>query len=459
MNIRTNELKPTKTNLIKTLLSDSIDRNESLKKFVAFCNQVDFGCSIAIDGRWGDGKTFFVKQTKLVIDSYNDYYDSGLSIEERDSIRKSLSQNGFSTEGFIPQVTVYYDAWKNDNDEDPLLSIIYEICRSLSVDFPNIDNKKFVEKAVIVAESFTGKGCKSILNMIKGENPVQTIENNKTIEELIADFLNTLLYERGDRIVVIIDELDRCRPTYAVQLLERIKHYFDNDRITFIFSTNLEQLQHSIGALYGNEFDSNRYLDRFFDYKISLPPANMQKYYASIGININNTMYSFDRMCELVATHYSFALRETEKYIRTAMIAAYKPTHRDSGWGFADTRGYNFGFMIIVPLMVGLRMVNPKQYYDFIEGNNSEPLIEVLKDYQISYRLCANLLNEDESYDKESERKKKVLLEDKLQDVYDAIFNKDMLWSEKTVGNCEFSFRTKIELLKAANLLSEYADY
>ena len=51
------------------------------------------------------------------------------------------------------------------------------------------------------------------------------------------------MVERGNRLIIFIDELDRCKPTFAVHLLEQIKHYIFDDRITFVFSINLEQLQ------------------------------------------------------------------------------------------------------------------------------------------------------------------------------------------------------------------------
>ena len=52
---------------------------------------------------------------------------------------------------------------------------------------------------------------------------------------LVDTFFNDILPERGDRLVIFIDELDRCKPTYAIKLLERIKHYFNQEKITFVF--------------------------------------------------------------------------------------------------------------------------------------------------------------------------------------------------------------------------------
>lgn len=60
------------------------------------------------------------------------------------------------------------------------------------------------------------------------------------------------------RIIIFIDELDRCKPSYAVRLLEQIKHYMCDERITFILAVNTAQLQHTIRHFYGSEFDACR---------------------------------------------------------------------------------------------------------------------------------------------------------------------------------------------------------
>ena len=74
-------------------------------------------------------------------------------------------------------------------------------------------------------------------------------------------------------VVVVIDELDRCRPLYAIELLEVAKHLFSVEIIVFVLAINLRQLGHSIKAVYGSDFDSHEYLERFIDITIPLPMA------------------------------------------------------------------------------------------------------------------------------------------------------------------------------------------
>ena len=79
-------------------------------------------------------------------------------------------------------------------------------------------------------------------------------------------------------VVVVIDELDRCRPLYAIELLEAAKHLFSVENIVFVLAINLRELGHSIKAVYGSDFDSHEYLERFIDIAIPLPNAERVQY-------------------------------------------------------------------------------------------------------------------------------------------------------------------------------------
>ena len=90
-----------------------------------------------------------------------------------------------------------------------------------------------------------GRSISDIFKQAQGDDLLKDIKRRSDIGLLIHDFLDALIRERGNRLVIFVDELDRCRPIYAVQLLERIKHFFNDERITFVFSVNLVQLQHT----------------------------------------------------------------------------------------------------------------------------------------------------------------------------------------------------------------------
>ena len=264
MGIKSFELEPAKENLLETLKNDSIGRNQYIYHFVRFCNALDNKCSIAINAKWGQGKTFFIKQTKMVLDSFNPNIIE-LTEEEKETVKEIFPNFVDQSSGLSilkPQICVYYDAWINDNDSDPILSLINAVIRSTASEYSfgeNYNLKELLELAAPIVTFFTGFNGESLIKLLESKDPLAEIKRQKEIHNKIAVFFESLLPEKGDRLIVFVDELDRCKPSYAVMLLERIKHYFSNDRITFVFSVNLEELQHTIKKCYGNDFDAIRY--------------------------------------------------------------------------------------------------------------------------------------------------------------------------------------------------------
>ena len=107
--------------------------------------------------------------------------------------------------------------------------------------------------------------------------------------ELIRVLQGPMLAKRRLPLFVLVDELDRCRPNYAVSLLERMKHLFEIDDVVFVMATDTSQLQHSIRALYGSGFDSSRYLFRFFDQTYRFAKPSVEKFFAAHFSDIDHS--------------------------------------------------------------------------------------------------------------------------------------------------------------------------
>ncbi|MGM9941506.1 MAG: P-loop NTPase fold protein, partial [Bulleidia sp.] len=297
--------------------------------------------------------------------------------EERKSIVSTVS---FPTknqdEQEITGLAIYYDAWENDNDTDPVLSLVYEITKQSGLYYQFDDDSNFFRLAGVLLEEFTGWNIKGIIENLKSKNLLASIKEEKDLHDKIGDFFAELLHEKGERLVVFIDELDRCKPTYAVQLLERIKHYFNDDRITFVFSVNLSELQHTIKNYYGNTFDACRYLDRFFDLRLSLPPADKTEFYRNIGLE---STYSLEKICRKVIDTYDMELREVIRFYRQVKIAVYEPTHdsRKFHFSFPDGKGRHLLLIFVVLILIGLKIVDISLYDQFVSGKNSKPLMDI----------------------------------------------------------------------------------
>ena len=271
------------------------------------------------------------------------------------------------------------------------------------------------------------------------------------------------LTERGNRLVIFIDELDRCNPAFAIKLLERIKHYFNNSRITFVFSVNVAELQHAVRNHYGSDFDASRYLDRFFDLRIDLPPAKMDRFYDEIGLNHGS--YIYEEVCKTVIEKNHFTLREIAKFYHMARAAAYAPTHdsRQYDFVFSTGKATHFCLMFLVPIMIGLKISDYSRYEAFVTGKDSSPLRDILINTDMGSSLRRSLLTNNETFDKEEQTDsiRFVSLEERLDALYDALFIRQYTSCayEVRIGQMSFSCESKATLLRAVSALSQFADF
>ncbi len=199
----------------------------------------------------------------------------------------------------------YIDAWKSDFSDDPLLTVASGLLEALESSAPpNAASEKYkasflrksgqfikgVSKGALMHQANRHLG-EDATAMIKAgmsevsETVVSSVikdhrhkldviaELKKNIENWIT--LITNHSKLNNPMFVFIDELDRCRPTYAIELLETVKHLFDVKGLVFVIATNTDQLQHSIKAVYGSEFDAQRYLYRFFNRSFTLKKPDL----------------------------------------------------------------------------------------------------------------------------------------------------------------------------------------
>jgi hypothetical protein len=236
---------------------------------------------INLDAGWGHGKTFFIER-----------------------LAQTLEAKG--------RIVVRVNAWRDDHADDPLLPLMVGIDAAIS----GVSNVPGAVKsswnaakkagaavaiaaakgtAIHLASKIVGSGAEEIAEIlgggVAGSAGAAAAAAGKEAAELFDKHAEKLLEKfRSDRrsvesfrvrlgetlgklfakqrsgpLYILIDELDRCRPSYAISTLERVKHLFDIDNVVFVVATDSQQLQHSIKAVYGNDFDSKRYLFRFFD--------------------------------------------------------------------------------------------------------------------------------------------------------------------------------------------------
>ena len=469
-------LEPTYENLMNHYLNDTIGRNDDLFYFVRILSGLNSGSAVALNAAWGSGKTFFVKQAKMLIDIHNPNSDIDiecLNEEEIASIKKVYDRYNSGAEEYdMPKMaTVYYDAWKYDDTEDPLLSLLYCIMNRFGESVPEDKVaviKKFAKQSISIlsnaARYVTGINVQEILETIKNyaeacEDTVKEQKSNESLEKRINSFLNDVVLDDEEKFIVFIDELDRCNPQYAVKLLERVKHYFNHPKVIFVISYNKSELQHSIKTLYGSEFSADKYLERFFDYEFGLSTIDVVKYMDILGNS--NTIHL--NMCAVVKL-YNFQMREVWKYhdcVNKAIAMLKKVISNNI---YSSERSLEFYITWFLPVVVGLRFHNETSYREFIDGKG-------FKYYETFFNLrlkskddyFKDLLTQNEIYDDRNgyilNGIKHISLEEKIRQVYVAMFEYTTDSKQIQFGLILVNREIREEFRKICNGISYLADY
>lgn len=341
------------------------------------------GFVLAINNKWGTGKTTFVKMWE-----------------------QELKNAEFKT--------VYFNAWENDFEDNPLTALIGEL--------KNIVNKKGEEKfkklvknaaqitknvAPAIIKAFLEKyldsktlsealsdTSKSFLEIFE-----EDIKDYATRKKSITEFKNSLsefvTAESAEKpLIFIIDELDRCRPNYSVSILEQIKHFFSVPNIVFVLSIDRTQLGHAICGVYGSEkIDSNEYLKRFIDIEYSIPEPEKGKFfdylfeYFNFDIFFNSTNRNIHREFQYDRDNFKkigkilindLTLRQQEKIISHTRIVLRTLNHN------SYLLPYIFVFLIYV-----------KSYHNefyLTLSNNNTSLAEVQEQF---FKIVKPFLKDD----------------------------------------------------------------
>lgn len=312
-----------------------IDRRSYSEHLTSFLNsKADEGYVINLNAEWGAGKTTFLHCW------YNE-------------LKKE-------------HPVVYFDAWKSDFTHDAMLALLEAFHSQLMSAIT--ENKELLNKLLEGGKHFAkSTSWKLLAGFIKRQGGMEADESffsdvSDDLEELglkpsdlthslkdtfssmleqkkkvegIHDFKKTLVelskaylkvhHDKKVPIYVLIDELDRCRPTYAIEVIESVKHFFNTEKFVFVLATDTEQLQHSIKAVYGEGFDSASYLSRFFDNTLVLEAPKLEEYVKlklpELADDSDTNEYTLRFIVELFQYHKMDSLREIEKVFDTVSIA------------------------------------------------------------------------------------------------------------------------------------------
>lgn len=257
---------------------DLFGRRNLAERITRLIKNINDSLVISMHSQWGDGKTTFLKMW--------------LAHLKTDGIK-----------------AIYFDAFANDYSNEPFLDIMSEVYSFIKSEFSEQEsiistNEKLKKSTVLLGKQLLiwalkasiksatgavieGTDIKKIADNINNISQSASNDVDKIIEEklnlhlehkkTIENFKNTLeklgkevLAEQEFPLLIVIDELDRCRPSYAVEVIEKIKHFFSSENVVFVLAINEEQIQESIKSVYG-QIDAVTYLDKFINLKFALP--------------------------------------------------------------------------------------------------------------------------------------------------------------------------------------------
>lgn len=375
-------IEPNKENIIEAITSNVLGRNENIVDLINLLDNIDGHYSIAIDSRWGNGKTFFVKQVEMILN----YLLGKLSEDDNAKLDKCcIADKLFAT--LKPEskiIPIYYNSWLYDNHPEPALSILYAISHSegFGDEFGKKDSspKDKIFAIIDILNVWTNGSLREASEVIEGKDLFQNIKSLESINSALNELFDELLEQKNHKILLIIDELDRCKPLYAIEVLERMKHFFSDDRIIFLYSINAEQLTHTVKHVYGSAFDANNYLNRFFDASFSLPlyKETMENYALSIGVN--NYGDIIDIVAQTTSDYFGFSIREYTSYWSIIYNIKKRLEKKSSKW-----------YMIFVIYLIGVRINAAKDYNLLIDGKGFELLHKYIESSDVVKRIVTEM--------------------------------------------------------------------
>lgn len=243
---------------------DKLQRKELAERLTGYIDRLREGAVLAIDAPWGEGKSWFGRNWA-----------------------RHLEEQGHKV--------VFIDSFERDYVEDPFLLIAAEIADALDDGQGAAQSLK--QKATGVVKAILPIGTKVLINLagrlatgtgglseqvedaIESANGDAADAASKWIEkklvghakekESLENFrvaLAKFAKAQDKPVVLFIDELDRCRPDFAIRLIERIKHFFDVPNLVFVLLLNRPQLESAVKGIYGAETDATSYLSKFVNF-------------------------------------------------------------------------------------------------------------------------------------------------------------------------------------------------
>lgn len=341
--------------------NDTIGRRTQAERLTGLVERIEGPCVIALDAPYGAGKTTFLRMRA-----------------------QTLRNEGFGVAEF--------NAWTSDFDGKPSNALAAQIDDAIDADGSDNAVNKAVDKlkcALVKVAAFAPMISLAMpevdadfdsANFVAAANvrlPIDALRSkSKEKEKSIQDIRDALAEytDKKGRLVVLIDELDRCRPTYAIETLEVAKHIFNAKGVVFALGLHRQQLTASIKAVYGQDFDAVGYLERFFDLSASLPVVRGREGYIKTKLDPQQLRYDMVMLTgnqqlpdlgfaeELAVSVEGMTARLIDRFAQNLKITLVT----------MPSNLRNQGMFEYVCVGLALKLLDPEMYARFNEGDASD---------------------------------------------------------------------------------------
>jgi energy-coupling factor transporter ATP-binding protein EcfA2 len=272
-NEETNNHKKDKPKILKYLNDDYFGVWEKIKAIDEVLTKTDVLLNhkiIALYGDWGCGKSTVIETLKY-------------RIEKEEKIIKRRTKNGIKDEKLI---SIKFDAWKYEK-EDNLPYALLEFILSELENHGKVDLKTKAEISIIKNKLL--KSGKIVFKSIHVSysflrltfEPKNDEGKAKEIENLIEDFkmLSDILKDSNKRLIVFIDELDRCEIENVLNLLSSIKLLFaSGENINYFVAVDKKAVSKALENRYGDKIKAEEYLEKIFNFSFYMPEFSVEKF-------------------------------------------------------------------------------------------------------------------------------------------------------------------------------------
>lgn len=346
--------------------NDDLGRRPVVEFLAGLIDRLEGPFVLAIDSPWGTGKTTLIKM-----------------------LAAEMERQNFQC--------VQFNAWKVDYVTDPLVALVSSVDRvslgDASAEAAFHESLRKVKKAAgVLAKRALVAGAKAAtFGVLDVETEIETVaaelagdlagdifesyeQERKILEKFREDLANAIsqLSEAGKKanLIFFIDELDRCRPTFAIELLERIKHLFDVPNLVFVLSIDKRQLESITSAVYGQGIDAPEYLRRFIDLEMGIPTADSKQFTKRLisRFDLDSvfaqrkgqvTAYDKDHFIDFftaIADAMELTLRARERCLTRLKVV------------MDQTPPNNYLDPVLVALLIALRTNQPEMFREVVSG-------------------------------------------------------------------------------------------